>query len=199
MFIEAVLIALFIGGFRGGRLSNIIDMNIRGWYLILLSLLLSLSPVFLRNFENIGNTPVVLMFFGMVILLIVLALNMDKKGAWLILIGGLLNAGIMVFNGFRMPVIVGGLEGAGLSALLEGITDGTIINYVASEATGVMTVLTKFIIIPKPYPIPKILSIGDIVMSIGLLWMIMGEMARPSYSGKGKMVQYTYGSRMNRR
>jgi hypothetical protein len=199
MFLEAVLISLIIGGFRSGRLTNIIDMNIRGWYLILLSLALSLSPIFLRNFENVGNTPVMLMFFGMVILLIVLALNLDKKGVWLILLGGLMNIGIMAFNGFKMPVMMGGLESAGLSSMFEGITDGTIINYMASEATGVMQLMTKFITIPKPYPLPKILSIGDIVMSLGLMWMIVGEMARPSYSGRGKMVQYTYSSRANRR
>lgn len=199
MFIEAVIISLFVGGFRGGRLTNMMDMNIRGWYLILLSLVLSLSPIFLRNFDSIGNTPIYLMFFSMIVLVIVLILNLDKKGVWLILLGSLFNIGIMVFHGFKMPVVMGGLESAGLTSLFEGINDGTIINYVASEGTGFIQFLSKFIIIPKPYPLPRILSIGDCIMTFGLMWLIVGEMARPSYSGRGKMVQYTYGSRMNRR
>lgn len=198
MFVEAVLIGMFIGGFRGGRLSNIIDMNIRGWYLILVSLLLSFSPIFLRNFENVGSTPVFLMFLSMVIILIVLILNLDKKGVWLILLGGLLNVGIMAFHSFKMPVVISGLESAGMSSLYEGIIDGTIINYVAQDASGLIQYLSKFIIIPRPYPIARILSIGDILMTVGVLRLIIGEMARPSYSGRGKMVQYTYGSRMNR-
>ncbi|MBI9011294.1 MAG: DUF5317 family protein [Clostridiales bacterium] len=199
MFLEAVVLGLFIGGFKGGRLANIIDMNIRGWYLIILSLFLSMSPIFLRNFDNITNTSVILMFFSMVILLIVLILNLDKKGVWLVLIGGLFNVAIMAFNAFKMPVMMSGLESAGITSLIEGVTDGTIINYVASEVTGVMQIFTKFIIVPKPYPFPKILTIGDILMSFGLLWMIVGEMMRPSYSGRGKMVQFSYGSAIKRR
>lgn len=199
MFLEAVVLGLFIGGFKGGRLANIIDMNIRGWYLIILSLFLSMGPIFLRNFDNIASTSVILMFFSMVILLLVLILNLDKKGVWLVLIGGLFNVAIMAFNAFKMPVMMSGLESAGITSLIEGVTDGTIINYVASEATGVMQIFTKFIIVPKPYLFPKILTIGDILMSFGLLWMIIGEMMRPSYSGRGKMVQYSYGSAIKRR
>ncbi len=199
MFLEAVVLGLFIGGFKGGRLANIIDMNIRGWYLIILSLFLSMGPIFLRNFDNITSTSVILMFFSMVILLLVLILNLDKKGVWLVLIGGLFNVAIMAFNAFKMPVMMSGLESAGITSLIEGVTDGTIINYVASEATGVMQIFTKFIIVPKPYPFPKILTMGDILMSFGLLWMIVGEMMRPSYSGRGKMVQFSYGSAIKRR
>jgi hypothetical protein len=58
---------------------------------------------------------------------------------------------------------------------------------------------TKFIPIPKPYPLPKLLSIGDVLMSLGLLWMIVGEMKKTNYFGKGKMVSYTYGSTFKKR
>lgn len=196
MFIESVIIGLFVGGFRGGRLNNIIDMNIRGWYIVFLSLALSLSPLFLTGIE--GNISVLLMFAGMVAMLIVALLNLDKKGVILILIGGLLNVGLMVLYNFKMPVVMEGLDAKGLSTLYEGINNGTIINYVASDGLGWIKYLGKFIVIPKPYPVPRVLSIGDILMSLGVLWMIIGEMAKPSYTNKGKMVQYTYGSRINR-
>lgn len=199
MFLEAVVIGLFIGGFKGGRLANIIDMNIRGWYLIILSVILSMSPIFLRNFEDMAQISVLLMFSSMVVLLLVLILNLDKTGTWIILLGGLFNVAIMAFNAFKMPVMVSGLEGAGITSILEGVSDGTIINYMASEASGMMQVFTKFIMVPKPYPFPKILSIGDILMTLGLLKFIVGEMARSSYSGRSKMVQYSYGVGLKRR
>ena len=199
MFLEAVAIGIFIGGFKGGRLANIIDMNIRGWYLIILSVILSMSPIFLRNFEDITQTSVLLMFSSMIILLLVLVLNIDKKGVWIMLLGGLFNVAIMAFNSFKMPVMMSGLESAGITSLVEGVTDGTIINYIASEASGMMQLFTKFIIVPKPYPFPKILSIGDIIMSLGLLNFIVGEMGRSSYTGRSKMVQYSYRAGMKRR
>jgi hypothetical protein len=194
-----MIISLLIGGFQNGRLSNITDMNIRGWYLILFSLLVSLTPVFFGSMEFFSGIQVYVLFASMLLIFIVGVLNLDKKGIWLILIGGLFNIGIMLFNGFKMPVMMGALENAGLSTLHQGILDGSIVNYVASEAEGLMTAFTKFIAVPKPYPFPKILSIGDIIMSLGLLLMLVGEMKRPSYYGRGKMVSYSYGSNYKKR
>lgn len=194
MYIEIVIIGLVIGGFSNGRLANLMEINIRGWFLILVSLLLSLLPVFLNSIGKLGNAQVYLLFFSMVLMLIVTALNLDKKGTWLILIGGIFNLVIMLFNNFKMPVSMSNLNKAGLTALFDGITDGSIVNYVAAEATGAITVFTKFIAIPKPYPFPKILTIGDILMTIGLLLFIVGEMKKTNYFGKGKMVSYSYRS-----
>lgn len=199
MFIEILIIGIIVGGYRSGRLTNITDMNIRGWYLIILSLLLSLIPVFLNGVEALADIQVYMLFVSMLLVLLVVLLNLDKKGVWLILIGGLFNIGIMVFNGFKMPVVMSTLESAGLTTLFEGITDGSIVNYIAAETSGMMTVFTKFIPIPKPYPFPKILTLGDILMTLGIFMMIIGEMSRPSYFGKGKMVKYSYGSTFKRR
>jgi len=194
MFIEIVIIGLLIGGFTGGRFANLMDMNIRAWYLILVSLILSLLPIFTRGLDLVGNLDVYLLFASMVLMLIVVLANLDKKGTWLILVGGIYNLLIMSFNSFKMPVSMSNLEKAGLTSLIEGINDGSIVNYVAAETTGAITFFTKFIAIPKPYPFPKILSIGDLVMSVGLLIFIIGEMKKTSYFGKGKMVAYTYRS-----
>jgi len=198
MYIEIVILGIIIGGFRGGRLANLTELNLRGWTLILLSLLVSLSPIFLSGIEFLENTQVYLLFFSMVIMLIVLALNLDKKGTWIMLIGGLYNLMIMVFNNFKMPVSMSNLEKAGLNTLFDGITDGSIVNYVAAETTGAITVFTKFIAISSPYPFPKILSLGDVIMSLGLLIFIVGEMKKTNYYGKGKMVSYSYRSTRKR-
>lgn len=197
MFIEAVLIGLFIGGFRGGRLSNIIDMNIRAWYVILLALILQVSPLILSNFEFMISAQKYILFTSTILMLLVVVFNLDKKGFWIILIGGLFNIGIMVFNGLSMPVNMASLDSA--STLFESISDGSLINYVASDAAGIGKIFTKFIYVPKPYPFPKILTIGDIIMTIGLMFMLIGEMSKTSYYGKGKMIQYSYGSSFKKR
>lgn len=192
MYIEIVILGIIIGGLRGGRLANLTEINIRGWFLILFSLLLSLTPVFLNNIEVLEDMQVYLLFFSMIVMLIVVALNLDKKGVWIILMGGIYNLAIMAFNGLKMPVSMSNLEKAGLTTLFEGIKDGSIVNFVAAETTGAITVFTKFIAVPKPYPFPRILSIGDILMTLGLLFFIVGEMKKTSYFGKGKMVSYSY-------
>lgn len=199
MFIEAAIIGLLIGGFRNGRLANITDMNIRGWFLILISLVVSLIPVFLGSFESISGLNNYFLLFSMIIVTAVVILNLDKKGVWIILIGALYNMGIIIFHGFKMPVEMIGLVDAGLTSLHEGITSGNIVTYVASTSDGIMKIFTKFIIIPKPYPFPKVMTIGDIIMTLGVIVMLVGEMTRASYQNKGKMIQYSYGSAFKRR
>lgn len=200
MFIEAVIIGLFIGGFRGGRLNNIIDMNIRGWYIILLAIILQLSPLFLGNIEFVVSTQKYLLFISTLLVLIVVLLNLDKKGFWILLVGGIFNIGVMMFNNLQMPVTMTSLQASGLTTMYESITDGSLINYVASDATSLIgKMFTKFIIIPKPYPFPKILTIGDVIMTIGLFVMVIGEMSRTSHYGKSKMAQYSYGSSAKKR
>ncbi|MBN2795230.1 MAG: DUF5317 domain-containing protein [Clostridia bacterium] len=199
MFIEVLILGIIVGGFQNGRLSNLTDLNIRGWYMILVALLLSLFPVFFNNISIMKDLQVYMLFASMIIILLVVLLNLDKKGAWLIFLGGAFNIILMALHNFQMPVMMSGLDTAGLTALKEGISDGSIVNYVASEATGIMTIFTKFIPIPKPYPLPKILSFGDIMMTLGLFWMIVGEMKKTNYFGKGKMVSYTYGSTFKKR
>ena len=90
---------------------------------------------------------------------------------------------------------MGNLEKAGLTTLFDGISDGSIVNYIAAETTGAITIFTKFIAVPKPYPFPRILSVGDVLMTFGLLLFIVGEMKKTNYFGKGKMVSYSYRSR----
>ncbi len=200
MFIEAVLIGLFIGGFKGGRLSNITEMNIRGWYLILLGLVLQISPLLFGNVDFMQSLQKYVLFTSSLIILIVVLLNLDKKGFWILLIGGLFNLGILAVNGFQMPVVMVNLESAGLKTMNDAIVSGNIVNYIQADvAGGLGQLLTKFITIPSPYPMPKILTIGDIIMSLGLLFSIIGEMDRTSSYGKGKMVQYSYGMGSKRR
>ena len=194
MFIEIVIIALIVAAFRNGRLTNLMDLNIRGWYLILIGLLLSLAPIFLNGIEALENTQVYLLYSSMVLILIVVALNFDKKGTLFIFIGGGFNLIIMALNNFKMPVSMSNLQKAGIDTLYEGILDGSIVNYVAAETTGAITFFTKFIAVPKPYPFPKILSIGDLIMTLGLFLFIVGEMNRSSYFSKGNMVSYSYRS-----
>ncbi len=193
MFIEAVLIGLFLGGFKGGRLSNITEMNIRGWYLILLALLLQISPLIFGSMDFMLSIQKYILFMSSFIIMIVVLLNLDKKGVWIILLGGLFNLVIVAMNGFQMPVVMENLKSAGLLTMHDAIVEGNIVNYVQADIVGGFSqIFTKFVTIAKPYPMPKILTIGDIVMSLGLLYMIIGEMDRTSYYGKGKMIQYSY-------
>ncbi len=192
MYIEAIALGLVIGVLLRGRLENLSNLNIRGWYMIIFSLILSFSPLVLNNFDIGANVFNILMYIGLIIILFIVLFNLDKKGAPIIFIGGLFNAVIMAFYSFRMPVYDLGFEN--VSNFVMNIKNGSLINYVLIDDVIVKNgwkYFSKFIVIPK-YPFAKILSIGDILIFIGIIYLIVGEMKRTSYTKKGRMVSYSY-------
>ncbi len=196
MIVEALLIGLLIGILRNGRLDNLADTQFRGVLLVILSFLLQLTPSIITRFGIAGDWLKYFPFAGVVLIAIVVVLNLNKQGAWIILIGVLLNMAAMAINGFLMPVDFASLDMAGLGELAATIKDGAVINYISSDqAVTWSNLIGKFIPVPKPYPFPKILSPGDIIISLGILFMIQGEMNRAMFKRRGTMVQFTYRSR----
>ena len=131
-------------------------------------------------------------------LLIVLTLimNIDKKGMWIILIGAILNFIVVVMNKNRMPISFDGLRLAGLENMIDGIRNGSISNYMSlDEVTNWTKHLGKYIVITKPYPMVKVISIGDIFMSLGIIFFIQGEMLKSYLSMKNRMVRMGYRGR----
>ena len=193
MFFEAIVIGLAIGFLREGRLTNIQEINFRGWYLIIIALLLQISPTVFAKFNVLENSYNYIVFGASLLMLLGLLINLDKRGFWIIAIGALMNLIVIGLNGFAMPVHLSVLEGAGLGNFGQSIADGSVLNYVGFENfENILNYLGKFIVIPKPYPVPRIISIGDILISLGLLRFVQGEMNRPFFVRGSKMIQYSY-------
>ena len=123
-------------------------------------------------------------------------MNIDKKGMWIILIGAILNFIVVVMNKNRMPISFDGLRLAGLENMIDDIRNGSISNYMSlDEVTNWTKHLGKYIVIPKPYPMAKVISIGDIFMSLGIIFFIQGEMLKSYLSMKNRMVRMGYRGR----
>ncbi len=191
MFVEAVILGLIISFFIRGRITNLVELNIRGWYLIFISVILTLSPIFLANFDKFEKILPIVMFLALLIMLVVVGLNYDKKGFLIILIGGLFNIIVMLFFSFKMPVAMDSLKGTALEYLIDDINAGRIINYTLIKGPGLLKYFSKFIIIPN-YPFAKVISIGDIIISIGIIRFIVGESRRTNFLKKSKMINYTF-------
>lgn len=196
MFVEAVILGLAIGIARKGRISNLASIRIRGWFMILFAIILQLMLFFKDALPIIGKYSRNIYIASAILILLTIIFNLNKKGMWLILIGALLNFIVMMLNGFQMPIHFEGLRLAGLEKMIEGIKAGDIINYMALENINNWTrYLAKFIVIPKPYPLAKVISIGDIVMSLGIILFIQGEMAKSYLTARGRMIRMGYKTR----
>jgi hypothetical protein len=188
MFIEAMILGLIIGTIRKGRISNLFSLNIRGWYLIIIGVIIQYMPIifniFSINILNFNYFTVV----GNVILLFVVLINIEIKGIFIILIGGIINLFGFVINGFKMPIIQSGVS----EKMMHLINSNNVLNYkLISEISNWKIYLGKIIVIPDIYPFYKVLSAGDIIIMIGLVVLVEMEMKKTYFKGNGRMLKFS--------
>jgi Family of unknown function (DUF5317) len=163
----AVLVGLLIGG----SLRNFERLRVHWWLLAFAGLALQIVPV-----PAIGGVPIWAVGAGMlaasyVLLLTFLIVNRWIPGAALMAIGLLLNLAVVAFNG-GMPVSARAVEAAGGSAAV--LADGTGAKHHLMNDEDVLTPLGD--VIPIPPPIGVVLSIGDVLLYLGIGWFVVQVM-----------------------
>ncbi|WFA07951.1 DUF5317 domain-containing protein [Tissierella sp. Yu-01] len=172
MFIEPTVLSILIGKLRGGYFRNIENVQIKGWYLLIVA---ALIQVLLSLFKV---SEYLLLFISITYMLIILIslINIKKSYMKLFLIGVILNFIVIFGNGGKMPVSISGIKGIHQETTLPERTYD--IKHVALNKDTRFIYLADIILIPRPYPLPKILSIGDIFIMIGTYMFFQVEMKR---------------------
>ncbi|MGX8796326.1 DUF5317 domain-containing protein [Fusibacter sp. JL298sf-3] len=196
MYLEALLLGFIIGIARNGRLMYFNASRFKGWTLAFVAFLVYVIPYALY-FMNIGFKHMQwLSFVAMVLILFIVLLNIQRRGMKLIFIGTLLNLIVMAVYGGRMPIDIEHMRLLGYSSFAESVLDGTVVNYIdVASVQGVFQYLGKVVPLPSFYPLAKVISIGDIVVSIGICLLIQNEMRLQSTRMRGSMVQFSYKSK----
>jgi hypothetical protein len=192
MFIEAIIVGLIIAYFRGGRLDNFNYLDIKGWYLIIIGLMFQLTPIFISGYTFLTY----LQLFGIIMILMAVLVNIKLKGFWLIMLGGVLNLLAVLVHDFKMPVNLIFQMETRFNSFIDTIIEGNVINYTVFESTTWTGLLGKILATPNWYPFPKLLSVGDIFITVGLFFFIYGELKSRQYRRKSSMVQYSYKTRI---
>lgn len=184
---------LILGKVNGGRFRNLERLRIRAWPLIILAFILQIYPMFTGEALFFEKFHFYAYGASYLLLIICILFNMDQKGVWLILIGLLMNTIVIFLNKMQMPVSFEGLKMAGLEEMVKGISEGKILHLTPLEDIKNWTrILGKYIVIPKPYPLSKVLSIGDLLMTLGIILWVRGEMARSIFSQRTEMLKFRY-------
>ncbi|NLV88652.1 MAG: DUF5317 domain-containing protein [Tissierellia bacterium] len=193
MIIETVILSFILGKIRGGRIRNIGNLYIKKWYIFVISFLMeiislllitrfsgSLSRFLEDNFSYIHIFIYLLLILGLI-------LNFREKGFKLVLFGSLLNFIPILLNNGRMPVSIKALKFSKLYNELTLLEEGRILTHVLIDKSTKLSILSDIIPIPKPYLFPKIISLGDILIAIGLFVLIqtyMKDIEATPYIGK---------------
>jgi len=199
MYIEAIIVGLIIGAARNGRLSNFFEVHFRGWALSILAFVLFLIPYLMRLMESTSGSLQIFPYIAMVLCAIIVLLNFEKLGMKILFVGVLLNLVVMGLNDFKMPIDTIKMAALGFTSFIESLKDGYVVNYMSMEgAHPISKLLGKVIALPDFYPLKKVLSLGDFIISLGIIVIIQYEMLLSSVKSRGSMVRFSYKTKFRR-
>jgi hypothetical protein len=171
-----LFIALAIAVLRGGRLSNLGDIELRAWWLLIIALALQIGTSFLPDEDWADELGVAMVLTSYGLLMALVLLNRNRTGMWLAGLGVLMNFTVIALNG-GMPVLAEAAEVAsGFTVTVPDLT-GSFKHKILDETTRI-TMLAD--VIPLRFgSIGQVLSLGDVFLALGLGRFLEQELRRP--------------------
>lgn len=169
-----LFIALVIAVLRGGRLVNLGDIELTGWWLLFVALGLQAGTNWLPEGSNTAGLAMMLSSYAL--LLVMVGLNRSKPGMWIAGLGVLANLVVIAING-GMPVLPGAAEVASGFTITEPDLSDSFKHVILDESSR----LTFFAdVIPlRLAGIGEVISLGDIFLALGLGMFLEHELRRP--------------------
>ncbi len=198
MLIESVLLSLIIGKLRGGKFGSLGQVTVKNPWMFFLAFMMEFGTLFAisAGFEAVKRFGIYLHVLSYIILFFALISNRGYRAVWVILLGSLLNFFVTCANGGIMPISVEKLTRAGLAEEARIIMSGGIITHKALTTATRLPILAAVIVLPPPYPIPRLMSIGDIAVSLGLMLFIQRAMLQEKIAKQSRMIRFKYKSKI---
>lgn len=178
MFIDSILVGIVISLIMGGSFRGLVDISVKSPWLIAVSFFLQFAGIYFV--PNQLLTAVIVSNIG---LLIFCFMNVKMAGFKYMVIGIFLNLAVMIANKGRMPVEVEAakiIAPEDVSALIAGeygkhiaLSDNTHLNF-----------LGDIFFLQYPYPRPIIISLGDLVFSLGVILFLYAVMVNGKKKSK---------------
>jgi len=178
LLLWSIPLGILIGYLRGGRLSRLAEVELRGAWLILLALFIQLLifPIGGRApWVPWGTQALHLLSYGL--LLGFVFLNRREWGIVAMGVGMALNLLVIVANGGYMPTRPELLRAAGLIEAAEKLEQmGTYANNVLMGPKTRLNFLGDLFYVPAGVPLANVFSVGDAILALGLLIFLQAKM-----------------------
>lgn len=179
--ILVLTISLFIALARGGRISNLADIELRLWWLLILGFVIQAVAGLFPSWGFVQAAGPWILVASYIPIVVAVTANREKAGMWLAGVGILMNLSVIIANQ-GMPVLTGAITAA---------SDFTIDNPVVANFKHVPyddeTVLGFLAdVIPlRVFGQGHVISLGDVLLAIGLGRFLEGELRKPVRWFKG--------------
>jgi hypothetical protein len=178
----AVLGAVVVGLVRGGSLRRLASLPLRnGWAAIFAFGLQAYLIYYPESVSGgLSSLRVWLLLFSYALLLVVIWQNRALPGVPLMAAGFLANLFVMVANGGYMPITPEALDQVGHSHRALATQEGSRVlatkDIVLPRDKTVAWWLADVFVLPPPFPIPSVFSLGDVLIALGAFWLLQAYM-----------------------
>lgn len=176
MIFESVVLSFIVGFIRKGQFLHFGLVKIKGWMFFILGAVVQFVLFKFATYSGLEWQKVLAVNFYLlhmlsyVFVLVPFVLNRQYKSLYLMAIGTILNMIAIVFNQGKMPVRLPVEQMDTVFDLGHSLlVDSTKVKF-----------LTDIIYVGPPYPLPKVLSIGDLFLIVGVFWLIQQILLDPA-------------------
>ena len=183
ILIVAVIVSTLIALLRGGRLSKLGSLPFRNAWLALAAVALQYPLVFNLLGESAilgASLASLVMLASYALMIVVLWTNRQLAGIPLVGVGMLLNLLVMVLNGGWMPISPDALTRLGRMDRVTSFAGVAKVrgakNVLLTPAETRLWWLSDIFVIPAPFPVPSAFSVGDILIAMGVFWLLQAAL-----------------------
>jgi len=174
LFLVVILIGLVVGLLCGGRISHLARLRLRCLWLILISLAIQLLifPLFSEApLLPYATAPLHVLSYALAGLWLIVNLRVIPLAV--IGIGALANFLVIGANGGYVPASIVALRAAGWATTADHlVSQGRYANVVLMGETTRLNWLGDYLYLPSWIPFSTAFSIGDVLIMVGLVWLI---------------------------
>lgn len=182
-----IFLALAVSVLRGGRLVNLADIELRAWWLLFVALGLQIGTRFLPDEPRTEGLALAMVLVSFGLLMILVVLNRSKPGMGIAGLGVLMNFVVIAVNG-GMPVLAGAAEVASGFTVSDPDLSGSF-KHVLLDGSSRLTFFADVIPL-RLAGIGEVISLGDILLALGLGVFLEHELRRPRrYFKRGAQAQ----------
>lgn len=186
VLIGVLVAAVIVGLVAGGSLRRFDDVHLRWWPLALLGLAMQVARLPFLDEPWRERLELGLLIASYMPLLVFVWANRRLPGAWLIGLGLACNLLVIGVNG-GMPVTREAIEASGQGEHIPALVQGDDPKHHLATEDDVLVFLAD--VIPLGGPVGQVVSVGDLVLYLGVGWLVVGVMrgrATPTTRGRSR-------------
>ncbi|MDO8585866.1 MAG: DUF5317 domain-containing protein [Armatimonadota bacterium] len=170
--IEAILLSLIVAYVRKGNIRRLGELDLRHTWLIFAAAvfigLLFIFTKYVPGMAFLGRLTSVSHLAAYLVALIVIVLNRRLPGMALVGLGAALNFAVISVNGGKMPVSYEAAKYANMEKALRN----DLVRHCRIDENTRLAVLADVIPLKWPSFHPGVMSVGDIILDVGLFVLV---------------------------